>query len=420
MKIKAGFRAGALALAFALGACGGDGAIPAPTPSPTPTPTPAPLTQQISFNANGSAGTPPAPLSAAVGSSVTIPTADLTVPGYTFAGWNTQADGSGTAYAAGTSTMPGTDTILYAQFKAPPIKITQQGGDAQSRLLIEWPDGSKQDIVYTADIVGWGNSYDFNPVVGGMAILVPGGTRYMHTSYPSDYQLGAQPVMTITSGSTKLLTATTFRLSDREGPLAAGGSSVTADEIKVTVKGRLLDSEADTEVELIVRADAPRMALTRSKITYTRATTVSRLYHQLTHANPNRINDPITYLSFKDGGMIEVPALPTDLSAGIFYTSQPSYYVGFVGPRAGAQDFLAYRDGPYFAAYKIMYDNLNKVQGDFTETRGVAAWGFNIADARRLLTWSADYTRGAPPVATSLPYGDRGALRMVGESYKTN
>jgi len=68
--------------------------------------------------------------------SSTVPTRD----GYTFAGWNTAADGSGTGYASeATYTLPtsGTDT-LYAQWAPVPVTLATvtltydlQGGTGQ-------------------------------------------------------------------------------------------------------------------------------------------------------------------------------------------------------------------------------------------------------------------------------------------------
>jgi uncharacterized repeat protein (TIGR02543 family)/LPXTG-motif cell wall-anchored protein len=40
----------------------------------------------------------------------------LTKSGYTFAGWNSRADGTGTTYAAGSSILPVANTTLYAKW----------------------------------------------------------------------------------------------------------------------------------------------------------------------------------------------------------------------------------------------------------------------------------------------------------------
>ena len=52
-----------------------------------------------------------------VGSKIVIQQNGFTRSEYTFTGWNTQADGKGTAYKAGDSfTLTDKDTVLYAQW----------------------------------------------------------------------------------------------------------------------------------------------------------------------------------------------------------------------------------------------------------------------------------------------------------------
>ena len=52
-----------------------------------------------------------------VGSKIVIGQNGFARSGYTFTGWNTQADGKGTAYKAGNSfTLTDKDTVLYAQW----------------------------------------------------------------------------------------------------------------------------------------------------------------------------------------------------------------------------------------------------------------------------------------------------------------
>ena len=75
----------------------------------------------VSFDANGGSGTQPSPLTSAAGSSVTAPAGSgYTRPGQQFAGWNTAANGTGTAYAAGTSFIPTANMTLYARWVAAP------------------------------------------------------------------------------------------------------------------------------------------------------------------------------------------------------------------------------------------------------------------------------------------------------------
>jgi uncharacterized repeat protein (TIGR02543 family) len=72
----------------------------------------------VSFNANGAtSGTAPFFQTANAGSSITLPSeGNLLKTGYTFGGWNTQADGNGTNRNASSSYTPDGDIILYAKW----------------------------------------------------------------------------------------------------------------------------------------------------------------------------------------------------------------------------------------------------------------------------------------------------------------
>lgn len=71
----------------------------------------------ITFNANDGLGTVPTAISTYVGVANTIPSNSLTRTGYAFNGWNTASDGSGTAYATGSTITPSGNVTLYAQWK---------------------------------------------------------------------------------------------------------------------------------------------------------------------------------------------------------------------------------------------------------------------------------------------------------------
>jgi hypothetical protein len=70
---------------------------------------------QVSFNPNGGLG-------GMANQSGAVPTAletnEFTLAGYTFTGWNTVADGSGTAYAPGATYSFTSNAVLYAQWSA--------------------------------------------------------------------------------------------------------------------------------------------------------------------------------------------------------------------------------------------------------------------------------------------------------------
>ena len=83
---------------------------------------PALATATISFDANNGSGTVPTAISTYVGVANTIPLNSLTRTGYTFNGWNTASDGSGTAYATGSTITPTGDITLYAQWQTTYVK----------------------------------------------------------------------------------------------------------------------------------------------------------------------------------------------------------------------------------------------------------------------------------------------------------
>lgn len=80
-------------------------------------------TYSVTYNGNGSSGGT-APLDSTKyesGKTVTVLTNTFTKSASSFTGWNSKADGSGTAYAPSTTfTMPANDVALYAQWSALP------------------------------------------------------------------------------------------------------------------------------------------------------------------------------------------------------------------------------------------------------------------------------------------------------------
>lgn len=88
-----------------------------------------PTRYSVAYNANYGSGTVPASVTQNSGSSVTVDSGSgLRRTGYTFNGWNTKADGKGTAYAPGVTISAG--ATLYAQWKANTytVKFNANGG----------------------------------------------------------------------------------------------------------------------------------------------------------------------------------------------------------------------------------------------------------------------------------------------------
>ena len=76
---------------------------------------------KLSYDANGGEGATPDEASFMKGAPVTVAGhGELNKGKAEFTGWNTQADGNGTSYAAGQEVTFDADTTLYAQWKEAP------------------------------------------------------------------------------------------------------------------------------------------------------------------------------------------------------------------------------------------------------------------------------------------------------------
>jgi len=95
----------------------------------------------LSYNANGGSGAPSAQTvwGDSYSSETTVSTTTPTRTGYTFTGWNTSQDGSGTPYSAGDSITIYDNTTLYAQWSALKSVISSVGdGDTGSTITAQW------------------------------------------------------------------------------------------------------------------------------------------------------------------------------------------------------------------------------------------------------------------------------------------
>ena len=87
-------------------------------------------TYTVTYNDNGSSGgNVPANQTKTHGTDLTLATntGNLAKTGYTFDGWNTKADGSGTSYPVGSSYTLNATLTLYAKWKAPEYTVGSTG-----------------------------------------------------------------------------------------------------------------------------------------------------------------------------------------------------------------------------------------------------------------------------------------------------
>ena len=100
----------------------------------------APFT--VSYNANGGSGEPSAQ-EKRYDITLTLSSTQPTRTGYTFNGWNTQADGNGTPYAAGATYTGNANLSLYAKWTANTYSVQFNGNGSTS--------GSMDDESFTYD-----------------------------------------------------------------------------------------------------------------------------------------------------------------------------------------------------------------------------------------------------------------------------
>lgn len=80
-------------------------------------------TWKVTYNANGGSGAPSSQTKT-YGTNLTLSSTKPSRTGYTFAGWNTKADGSGTNYAAGATYTSNAALNLYAKWTLITYKVT--------------------------------------------------------------------------------------------------------------------------------------------------------------------------------------------------------------------------------------------------------------------------------------------------------
>lgn len=100
----------------------------------------------VTYNANGGTGTVPTDNTQYnIGASVTVAAGTgLTKTGYAFNGWNTEANGSGDAHAAGSTFYINESTILYAQWaiQSYDYTINVTGDDASATAVLKVDDAN--------------------------------------------------------------------------------------------------------------------------------------------------------------------------------------------------------------------------------------------------------------------------------------
>jgi uncharacterized repeat protein (TIGR02543 family) len=243
--VEPALRVGAPTFSPGGGAAGGAGTG---WPSYAPTTDGAPGTVTITFvartltvgyHANGATGgTLPASAGVAYGSSLTVPgnTGNLERPGQAFAGWNTQAAGTGTAYAPGESLVVTEGVTLYAQWTpiAPAGTASSGAGPGQAagsptavapRTRLAGRFALSKGVGTTTGTVPPGATVVVQTVGGGGGVT--GGVTSMATRGFLEMAKAARGtcrITTVRSRKTRKVTRRTYRCTVR---LSKGSWTVT-------------------------------------------------------------------------------------------------------------------------------------------------------------------------------------------------
>lgn len=131
----------------------------------------------VSYNANGGTGAP-AQAVKTPGTPIAISTTQPTRTGYTFAKWNTSADGSGTDYSPGASYSTDAPLALYAQWTPNTYQVSfdaNTGKHAPSAINRTYGQSvtlpSAIPVKMAADFVGWATNSS-----GTGTLYQPGGS----------------------------------------------------------------------------------------------------------------------------------------------------------------------------------------------------------------------------------------------------
>ena len=189
-------------------------------------------TVTLEYDPRGGSGEP-GDQSGDAASDVTVSTTEPTRAGYTFTGWNTAADGSGTSYSGDdTYTLPnsGTDT-LYAQWQINTVGLEydprggsgepgDQSGDAASDVTVSTTEPTRDGYTFT----GWNTAAD------GTGTSYAGNDTYTLPNSGTDTLYAQwQPVTTTTT--TAPPTTTTAPPTTTSPPVVAPPTAGPADPV---------------------------------------------------------------------------------------------------------------------------------------------------------------------------------------------
>jgi uncharacterized protein (TIGR02145 family)/uncharacterized repeat protein (TIGR02543 family) len=197
-------------------------------------------------NANTAGAAPIDPGNYEPGTTITVRdnTGNMVKVGFTFAGWNTAADGSGIAFAAGSTFIIGTDVTLYARWTQHPTFTVTYSGNANTSGMVPVDVGNYEiDMTVTVKdntgnmmktgctFVGWNTSSDGSGTAYAVGATIPMGnaniTLYAQwTTKPTftvNYNGNGSTAGTAPTDTSKYETSASVTLIGNTGSLSRAG-----------------------------------------------------------------------------------------------------------------------------------------------------------------------------------------------------
>ena len=321
-------------------------------------------TYTITYNANEGEGTMDNGTKN-YGEAYTIEANGFTYAYHTFNGWNTEPDGTGTAYAAGAAYTENADVTLYAQWTADTYTVTftlGRGKDAGAT----WADGTTENIVVGGEV--------------GEAITAPEGMEWPgHTfaewdaEVPATMPEGNVTINALWNDNTYTITFTLGE--DNDGATWADGT--TADIVKADYSyGDTVETPAEDPIweGYEFAGWAPAVGTVDSDKTY--EATFNYIGYSITYYELDGTTEIEVLDGINEGDDLEVTGSePAEIDGKVF-ADEWTYYVVKTGEKYTEDTMPAanlYAIPVYLDVYTITYD-ANGGEGtvaDGTKTEGV-------------------------------------------------
>jgi uncharacterized repeat protein (TIGR02543 family) len=381
----------------------------------------------VTYNGNtNTAGAPPAdPGKYEIGATVSVKdnTGNMVKVGYTFVGWNTAADGNGTAYASGVTFPMGTANVtLYAQWTTKPTFTVTYNGNANTGGTVPI-DGNKYVTAATvtirdntgllvkagASFAGWNTAADGNGTTyaGGGSLLMGSANVILYAkwttkptysvTFNSNGGSGTMADLPIESGTSMSLTANTFTKS---GSVFFGwATTATGTTVEYADKARYTMGESNVTLYAIWSQNAAY------KITFNSNGGTGTLADQ---SIVSGLSAPLTANTFTKSGSVFAGWASTATGITVEYADKASYTMG-------GSDLTLYAIWSQNAAYKVTF-NSNGGTGTMTDQSIVT--GMSAPLTANAFTKSGSVFAGWTTTATgtTVEYADKVSYTMGGSN----